>query len=151
MDTAEVQSKKKLSILLFIGAGIVIIVASVGIWKMLRKNSTGIFSTNPAGVSDTTVTAPAEAPLTEEELAARYSSSLRTVASEIGALNTTNQSEIISTAEDKLLTVRVPGQKKEVFIQTFLAIGKLKQNQPGTPEATKARILELINLLVSST
>ena len=149
MESLGLRPRQQFPIIPLIIVLILAISGSFGIWKLVQKK--GNSQVTPVGQEtvDTGVVTP-EAPLSHEEIAARYNASLHTTASEIQAMNTANKDELISAAEDKLLAVRVPGTKKDVFIQTFFTLDKMKQDQVTPSETVKTKILELINSLVSS-
>ncbi|HRH23328.1 MAG TPA: hypothetical protein PK295_01710 [Candidatus Magasanikbacteria bacterium] len=145
MDT-ELSSTKKIPAIMWIILAVALVAVSMlGIWAFRHRGE--ILPSRFGGMSGTSE--DAAAPLTEKEIKDRYVASLTELATEVQTMNVANQTELVETVEEKLMEVRVPGERREVFIQTFLAIGKLRETGENS-EALKTKILQLINSLRAS-
>lgn len=117
----------------------------LGIWALRHKGEI-----LPGGLGGRNAGEEVEAPLTEKEIKDRYVASLVTIATEVETMKVTSQTELVEVVEEKLMEVRVPGERREVFINTFLAIGKLKETGEAS-DVLKTKILQLLNSLRAST
>lgn len=147
MDT-EFSSPKKRFPLIWVGVAIIcIVVVGVGIWVFQSYTGGRLLDTfqSREDQNDTSTIAPPS----EEEIRAQYVDSLDNIAGEIEKMSVANPVELVGVVEEKLMDVRVPGERRDVFIRTFLAIGKLK-NASETQDTIKIKILELINSLRAS-
>ena len=145
MDT-EFSSTKKIPVVIWIVLGVVLVSAILlGVWAFRHKDEIlpgGFGGTNDTGSETIPV-------LTEKEIKDRYVASLASIANEVQTMNATNQVELVETVEEKLMEVRVPGERRDLFINTFLAIGKLRETGESS-EVIKTKILQLINSLRTS-
>lgn len=132
---------------MWIVLGVVLVSAiALGIWAFRHKGEIlpgGFGGTNDSGSATTPV-------LTEKEIKDRYVASLTAIATEVQTMNVTSQAELVEKVEEKLMEVRVPGERRDLFIHTFLAIGKLRETGENS-DVLKTKILQLINSLRTST
>lgn len=145
MDT-EFSSTRKIPVVMWIVLAVVLASAILlGIWAFGHKGEI-----LPGGFGGTSDTGQEVTPaLTEKEIKDRYVASLTTIATEVQTMNATSQTELVEVVEEKLMEIRVPGERRDVFIHTFLAIGKLRQSGE-TGDALKTKILQLLNSLRAS-
>ncbi|MBP9732168.1 MAG: hypothetical protein KBD29_01770 [Candidatus Magasanikbacteria bacterium] len=145
MDT-EFSSTRKIPVVMLIVLGVVLVSAiALGVWAFRHKGEilSGQFGGNNDSGSETIPV------LTEKEIKDQYIASLTTIATEVETLNVASQVELVETVEEKLMEVRVPGERRDLFINTFLAIGKLRETGESG-DVLKAKILQLINSLRAS-
>lgn len=125
---------------------IVCITAIFFLWWMNREKPVSEYTVETNTVTEVP-------PITEPtafELQENFSTSITQLIQDIPKMKAKNTIELISKVEDQLVTVRVPSNDKEKYLNIFLSIDNLKKNETDSVEAIKTKIIELLSPLLQS-
>lgn len=145
------KNKKIDFVLLVFGAIAFFVVVSVSIILYLlfsKYNKQGVINNNSANSSLSGQNTDLKPFFSAKELADNYR---KEVQKQIDFVNTSSQdiSAISQSLEDNLLLIRVPAEYREKFLNVTLQIVRMqKQGLEIDPEASKNKILELLNSLL---
>lgn len=151
MDTIEEKREpmdRKVAGRVVVIIGILALVL-LGMWWYKKQDKTVDDTTTGTGAP--IIENATESALTPEELRKNFVSSVNTLIQDIPSIEAGTTSELITKVEDRLMTVHVPSEKKETYLNVFLAIENLKKNETDSIESVKTKILELISSLLQST
>ncbi len=138
------QSKKKLGVILLCIGGVVLLGAYIWIDRTRGDTpSQGQIPYTPP--SELNVSSTIET-YSEEELQARFTESLETLEREVEGRQG-DSAELIAYVEERMLTIRFPGSKREPYMAAFLAIEKMKEQPLSSFEETKAEIIRNLSTL----
>ncbi len=147
MNTMEENGEKKMSMPAVTSIVIVVVIiigtTFLGVWlyQKSQKTNTQPQSEIPA------VETPVEPALSAEELRENFVHAVDTLIEEVATLNTQTSTELISYVEDRLMTIRVPSEEKDTYLNVFLAIENLKKTESESVDSVKTKMIELISSL----